>query len=78
MTDIKLNQICAACNGTGIRRYNSSPNGPLVEENPCLECGGDGRADASFNLESTLFDEILDKVTKIKKIVNDIWDKVNV
>lgn len=92
MADIKLNQQCAACHGTGIRKYNTSPGGPLIEENPCAECGGDGLSTAPLSLDDTLIQQIIttqtaqqitiddtyDKVKKIKKTVDDIWDKVNV
>lgn len=79
--DIQLNQVCVACYGLGRREYNAFPNGPLVVEDPCLECGGDGRADACFKMESTYFDEkfddILDKVNDIKEKVDEIMDKLN-
>ena len=79
--DIKLNQLCSACLGTGIRRYNITPGGALLEENPCSECGGDGRAEAAFKIESSYFDEkfsdILDKVNDIKEKVDEIMDKLN-
>ncbi len=57
MAEIQLTQECSACHGTGIRYYNASPGGPLVEENPCLECGGDSKSSASFGIETTYFDE---------------------
>jgi len=90
MADIKLNQMCSACLGTGIRTYNASPNGPLIEENPCSECGGDGKSVAPFSIESEWFDaietkinyvynktdNILNKLDNIKDKVDQIWDKV--
>jgi hypothetical protein len=85
MADIKLNQLCSACAGTGIRKYNATPGGTIIEENPCVECGGDGQAIAPLSIDPTWFDaqeEIIadtyDKVKKIKKTVDDIWAKVNV
>ncbi len=56
--ELQLNQFCVGCNGVGIRRYNVGPNGPLTEENPCAECGGDGRSPASFRLEAPWFDTV--------------------
>lgn len=78
MGEIQLYQICAACNGTGIRNYNEIPGGPLIVEDPCSECEGDGSAIAPFSLDDTLVQDIFDKVKKIKKTVEDIWDKINV
>ena len=77
MADIKLNQGCSACKGTGIRYYNASPGGPLIQENPCLECGGDGRATAPFSIEAEWFDDITDKLADIKEKVDEIMDKLN-
>ncbi len=76
MTEIKLNQFCVACQGTGIRKYNTSPNGPLVEENPCSECGGDGRALAAFNIESEWFDAVTAELDYIHGKVTAIWNQV--
>lgn len=80
MTDIKLNQLCSACNGAGVRKYNPTPNAPLVIEDPCVECGGDGRAVASLKIESDYFDEkfslIMDELGYIHNKVKKIWNSI--
>ncbi len=77
MADIKLNQLCVGCLGTGIRRYNAFPNGPLIEENPCSECGGDGKMIAPFAIETEWFDDTTDKLNDIKEKVDEIMEKLN-
>ena len=57
--EIPLTTTCSACHGTGVRTYNTSPNGPLVEENPCTECGGDGRAPSYLSLDATALEDIM-------------------
>jgi len=80
MVDIQINQICVACLGTGIRHYNEGPGGPLIEENPCPECGGDGRAPAAFKMETTYFDgkfsAIMSELDYIHGKVTAIWNQV--
>ncbi len=80
MANIQLTQWCVACQGTGIRRYNIEPNGPLVEENPCLECGGDGKMPATYQMESTFLDEkfaaIMSELDYIHGKVTAIWNQV--
>ncbi len=80
MANIQLNQLCVACYGSGVRWYNSSPGGPLVEENPCLECGGDGKAPALYSLESNYLDEKFNAITTeldyIHGKVTAIWNQV--
>jgi DnaJ-class molecular chaperone len=73
MAEIQMLQKCPACNGTGIRYYNSTPGGPLITENPCLECGGDGKSSASFTIDTT---DIMGELDAIKKKVVKIWNKV--
>lgn len=77
MAEIQLYQLCTGCNGSGIRSYNTSPGGPLIEENPCSECGGDGRMAAPFTIESDWFDNISDKVNDVLDKCNDIFEKLN-
>ncbi len=77
MSEIQLTTQCSACGGTGIRYYNSGPNGPLVEENPCSECGGDGRAPSFLKLESTVFDDLDDKLDDILDKLADIKEKLD-
>lgn len=76
MTDIQLNQVCTACNGTGIRHYNVTPGGELLEENPCSECGGDGRMPAPFSIESEWFDTVTEELDYIHGKVTAIWNAV--
>jgi len=49
----------------------------MVEENPCLECGGDGRSPASFRVESDWFDDITDTLTEQAKVLVDMADKID-
>ncbi len=80
MVDIILNQVCVACNGVGIRYYNASPNGPLIEENPCHECNGDGRAEGAFHMESAYFEQkfvaVMAELDYIHGKVTAIWNQV--
>jgi len=69
--DIKFITQCQACNGTGIRTYNASPNGPLVTEDPCTKCGGDGVRVLAKGLEGTWFDDVTDKLADIKEKVDE-------
>ena len=74
--ELQLNQFCTACNGAGILSYNTSSNGPLAEENPCLVCGGDGRSPAPFKIESTWFDAVTAELDYIHGKVTAIWNQV--
>ena len=67
---------CPACKGSGVRTWVE--NNVPMEENPCSRCGGDGVKASVEGLDDTLLQEIFDKVKKIKKTVDDIWEKVNV
>jgi len=77
MVDIQLNQFCTACLGTGIRHYNVTPGGELLEENPCSECNGDGKMTAPFSIESEWFDAITETLSDMADKINDILDKCN-
>ncbi len=74
--EIKFTAPCQNCNGTGIRRYNASPNGPIIEENPCSKCGGDGIRTLTTGIDSTWFDEMNEKMDYIHGKVTAIWNKV--
>uniref|UniRef100_A0A6M3JZU4 Putative chaperone n=1 Tax=viral metagenome TaxID=1070528 RepID=A0A6M3JZU4_9ZZZZ len=74
--EIQLTQRCAACQGTGIRTYNASPNGPLVTEDPCSECGGDGIAPAMYTIDPTVFESIVADLDYIHGKVTAIWNQV--
>lgn len=76
MANIKLNVMCSGCNGTGIRSYNVSPGGALIEENPCSLCGGDGKAPGSYTLNDPWFDSVTEELDYIHKKVKKIWNKV--
>jgi len=83
MADIRLTYACQACNGTGIRWYNSGPNGPLVSEDPCSMCGGDGRRTSTLGLDDALVQGIIatqaeqtETLDYIKTRVRKIWLKV--
>lgn len=78
MGTIPLKIHCAPCNGAGIRHYIPGPNMPEAEENPCSFCQGTGLMNSQFSLDSETLENIFDKVKKIKKTTDDIWDKVNV
>jgi hypothetical protein len=67
MAEIQMLQKCPACNGTGIRYYNATPGGPLITENPCLECGGDGKSSASFTIDTT---DIMDSLASIQGAID--------
>lgn len=76
MAEIKFTTFCQGCEGTGIRRYNAFPDGPLVEENPCSKCGGDGVRTLFKGVESSLFDDILDKLGDIKEQCDSIMEQL--
>ena len=84
MGQISLSRICGACNGAGIRTYNISPGGPLVTEDPCSICGGDGRVIAFNGIDDTLIQQIIttqadhtDKITYIYNKTDNIINKLN-
>lgn len=75
----KITQIytCPACSGTGTRTYFNDQH-QQIEESPCLACGGDGIKVTPVGLDDTLLQDMFDKIKKIKKTVDDIWEKINV
>lgn len=80
MVDIEIAQQCAACHGTGTRIYNPAPGQPLVEENPCSECGGDGKSPSYQTITSAYFDEkfeaVMEELDYIHGKVTAIWNAV--
>ena len=76
MGQINLSRICGYCNGAGKRTYNSSPGGPLVTEDPCTFCGGDGRILAPNGIDDTLIQQIIATLAEHTSTVGDILDKV--
>ena len=76
MGQISLSRVCGACIGTGIRKFNATPGGPLVTEDPCSICGGDGRVISLNGIDDTLFLEMNEKLDYIKTKVKKIWNKV--
>jgi len=71
MGEIQLYQFCTGCNGTGIRQYNIEGGGELLAEDPCSECGGDGKMVAPFTLDDTL-------LQKMSSNLDDIMVKLDV
>ena len=75
---------CVACGGTGTRWCNLTPNGPLVEENPCSICGGTKLEEQrDIIMDDTLIQQILtNQVAIIADLdyihgkVTAIWNKV--
>ena len=75
---ITITEKCPQCGGDGVRSLpDASQQPPVFHEIPCTTCNSTGILN-SFELDSTTIDDIFDKVKKIKKTVEDIWDKVNV
>ncbi len=75
MADIKFNRPCTMCWGTGIRKYNATPDGPLLEET-CPECSGDGVATADQGIEPEWFDAVTSELDYIHGKVTAIWNQV--
>lgn len=76
MGQISLVRVCGYCNGKGSRVYNESPGGPLITEDPCAMCGGDGKTTSPNGIDDTLFQNILEELDYIHKRVRKIWLKV--
>lgn len=60
--------VCKLCNGTGI--FHNPPTGDII----CPNCDGVGQTPEQ--LLADIVADIFDKVKKIKKTVDDIWDAV--
>lgn len=76
MVDIKLKVNCVACQGVGIRYYNATPNGPLLEENPCSQCGGTGFMAGQFTINDSWFDAVTAELDYLHGKVTAIWNQV--
>jgi len=77
MGKIHMVTSCPDCHGTGTRNYIDEDGNPVVET-PCSLCDGFGNRAAWLGLDDTLIQDIYDKLKKVKKTVDDIWEKVNV
>ena len=62
MTDIRLLNVCGTCNGSGVIEGT---------ETPCPACGGDGFSTSNTSIESSVFDDILDKLNDIKEKLDE-------
>ncbi len=70
MDKIKLYELCGNCSGTGLVQPEDLP------EDVCPRCNGEKFVSMGYELDSTLLNDIFDKVKKVKKTVEDIWDVV--
>ena len=70
-----LFKTCDTCAGDGVVSH-TYPTG----SDTCWQCGGTGKVQTHEidSVWASNIDDIFDKVKKIKKTVEDIWDKVNV
>lgn len=69
---IKLYQNCSVCNASGTYTPSQPPSPPTS----CIHCAGTGYIEAPLKLDDVTIEDIFDKVKKIKKTVDDIWNKV--
>jgi hypothetical protein len=76
MTDIRLVNKCASCNGTGIRVYWDTATQTNITENPCTVCGGDGKTPSSTGVDETVFNQILTELDYIHGKVTAIWNQI--
>ena len=77
MSGISFYHPCIGCGGTGIRKYNATPGGPLIEENPCSICGGTKiQMQENHGMDDALILQILAELDYIHGKVTAIWNQV--
>ena len=71
---IEIKEKCT-CGGDGIvDDYDANSN--VIGHHSCPHCSGTGFVATNLFMDDTAVEEIRDKVKKIKKTIDDIWDKV--
>lgn len=72
MTEIRVQNKCGRCNGTGIDDNKRDAQGNPIPES-CTTCAGDGWLEAG-KIDIT---DLTDKLNDIQDKIQDIWEKIN-